>query len=433
MPGRDMWRIYGPVIAIALAGFLVALLLMDPAPPKTIRFGAGAPGGAYHAYAERYQRLLEEQGVTVELVDTAGSIDNLRLLEDGFIDVALVQGGLTGVSEQKALRSLGGMFEEPFWVFVRDGTVASDFGNLKTARLSIGPEGSGTRALASTLQSAYGEGWTNGARLALSTRESEASLRGGEIDAAAFAASPDAPYIQAFLQTEGLRLLPFDRAEAIARRTDGLSSVVLLQGVANIGANIPERDVPLVAAVSQLVVRGDVHPAIEAILLDAALAIHTERSLFSQAGRFPNAESTELPVSKQTTRFYRDGPSFLRRYFPFSVANFLDRAWVLAIPLLTLAFPLVRAAPPIYRWRVRRRIYVWYRDLRALEEEGRATPAGEPRKSVISRLERLQADIGNLDVPLSYTDDLYRLRSHVEFVKQLLCAEQGAPVVMPGS
>jgi uncharacterized protein len=171
-------------------------------------------------------------------------------------------------------------------------------------------------------------------------------------------------------------------------------------------------------------VRDDIHPAIEAVLLDAALAIHSEPSVFSSAGRFPNVQNADLPVSRQTTRFYRDGPSFLRRYFSFGVANFLDRAWVLAIPLLTLAFPLVRAAPPLYRWRVRRKIYVWYKDLRALEEEGRATPEGEPRTSVISRLERLQADIGELDVPLSYTDDLYRLRSHVEFVKQLL----GAPV-----
>ncbi|MDP3461099.1 MAG: TAXI family TRAP transporter solute-binding subunit [Hyphomonas sp.] len=420
MRGSGMWRIYGPVIAIAVAGLLIALFLMDPAPPNTIRFGAGAPGGAYHAYAERYQRLLAEQGVDVELVDTAGSIDNLRLLEDGFIDVALVQGGLTGVSEEKSLRSLGGLFEEPFWVFVRANVPARDFGDLKGLRLSIGPDGSGTRALASSLQTAYGGDWAATARLGLSTREAEAALRAGEIDAAAFAASPDAPYVQSLLRAEGIRLLPFERAEAIARRGDGLSSAILLRGVADIGADIPAQDVALVAAVSQLVVRKDVHPAIEAVLLDSALAIHSDKSLFSPAGRFPNAENTDLPVSKQTARFYRNGPSFLRRYFPFSVANFLDRAWILAIPLLTLAFPLVRAAPPIYRWRVRRKIYIWYKDLRALEEEGRATPAGEPRTSVLSRLERLQVDIGKLDVPLSYTDDLYRLRSHVEFVKQLL-------------
>ncbi len=424
MPGRDMWRIYGPVIAVAVLGFVIALSMMDPAPPKSIRFGAGAPGGAYHEYAQRYQRLLAEQGVEVELVDTAGSIENLRMLEEGFLDAALVQGGLAGPNEAADLRSLGGLFEEPFWVFVRSGVAAEDFGDLRGLRLSIGVEGSGTRALALDLQRTYGGDWPDASQMGLSSADAQAALRAGEIDAAAFAASPDAAYVRAMLEAEDIRLLPFARADAIARREEGLASVILLRGVTDIGADIPAQDVPLVAAVSQLVVRKDIHPALESVLLDAATAIHSEPSLFTPAGRFPNAGNADLPVSKQTARFYRDGPSFLRRYFPFSVANFLDRAWILAIPLLTLAFPLVRAAPPLYRWRVRRKIYIWYKDLRALEEEGRATPEGEPRTSVLSRLERLQADIGGLDVPLSYTDDLYRLRSHVEFVKQLL----GAPV-----
>ena len=207
MPGRDMWRIYGPVIAVAVAGFALALFLMDPAPPQKVRFGAGSPGGAYHEYAERYQRLLAEQGVEVELVDTAGSIDNLRLLEDDFLDVALVQGGLTGIGEAKALRSLGGLFEEPFWVFVREDAEVSAFGDLRDLRVSIGPDGSGTRALATALQTAYGGTWENSARLAMPTREAEAALRAGELDAPAFAASPDPAYIKSLMHADGIRLL----------------------------------------------------------------------------------------------------------------------------------------------------------------------------------------------------------------------------------
>ncbi len=427
MPGRDMWRVYGPVLTIALIGFILALILMAPAPPQKIRFGAGAPGGAYRAYAERYQHLLGEEGVEVELVDTAGSIDNLRLLEDGVIDVALVQGGLAGTGERERLRSVGGLFEEPFWVFVRESLPARDFGDLRDLRVSIGADGSGTRALSRRLQNAYGGEWPERARLSLATREAEAALLAGEIDAAAFAASPDAAYIRSLMRAQGVRPLAFERAEAIARRAEGLSSVILLRGVVDIGADIPERDVPLLAAVAQLAVRKDIHPAIEALLLDSALTIHSERSLFSPAGRFPNAENTDLPVSRQVLRYYRDGPSFLRRYFPFAVANFLERAWVLAIPLLTLAFPLVRAAPPIYRWRVRRKIYVWYKDLRQLEEKGRALPPGVSRNGVQRELEKLQIEIGKLDVPLSYTDDLFRLRSHIEFVKQLLISPEPVP------
>lgn len=424
MPGRDFWKIYGPLIAVALIGFIWALSAMDPAPPKSIRFAAGAPGGAYYAYAERYQRLLEEQGIEVHLVDTQGSIDNLRMLEAGEVDVAIVQGGLATSRDAELLRSAGGIFEEPFWVFVRADHPAQSFGELRGARLSIGAEGSGTRALALSIQQQYGGVWPEAARQSLGSTDSQAALFAGEIDAAAFAASPGAAYIQALMRSGEVRLLPFDRAEALARREESLSAVTLIRGVIDVGADLPSEDVPLVAAIAQLTVHKDIHPAIEAVLLDTAMLIHSEPSLFNKGGQFPNMTTVDLPVSKQVARYYQDGPSFLRRYFPFSVANFLDRAWVLAIPLLTLAFPLVRAAPPIYRWRVRRKIYVWYKDLRELEAQGRALPKGAARLSVEKQLERLQIEVGKLEVPLSYTDDLYRLRSHIEFVKQLLVSSE---------
>lgn len=426
MPGRDFWKIYGPLIAVALIGFIWALSAMKPAPPQSIRFAAGAPGGAYHDYAQRYQRLMQEQGIEVELIDTAGSIDNLRMLEAGEVDVAIVQGGLATPEDASILRSAGGIFEEPFWVFVRADHPAQSFGDLRTARLSIGLAGSGTRALAQTLQQQYGGEWPEASRLALGSAESQAALSAGEIDAAAFAAAPGAAYVQALMRSEAVRLLPFDRANALARREEALSAVTLIRGVVDVGADLPSQDVPLVAAIAQLTVHEDIHPAIEALLLDTAMLIHSDPSIFTQGGAFPNMSSVDLPVSKQVARYYQDGPSFLRRYFPFGVANFLERAWVLIIPLLTLAIPLIRVAPPIYRWRVRRKIYVWYKDLRELEQQGRALPVGEARGGVEKQLERLQIEVGKLDVPLSYTDDLYRLRSHIEFVKQLLLSVKPA-------
>ena len=113
---RDFLKVYWPLIAVALLGLIIAFMLMDPAPPKKIRFAAGAPGGAYHVYAERYQRLLAEQGVQVDLVDTAGSVENL------------VQGGLASGHDREMLRSLGGLFPEPFWVFVRSDAGVNAFG-----------------------------------------------------------------------------------------------------------------------------------------------------------------------------------------------------------------------------------------------------------------------------------------------------------------
>ncbi|WP_375208668.1 TAXI family TRAP transporter solute-binding subunit [Hyphomonas jannaschiana] len=423
---RDFLKVYWPLIAVAAVGLIAALMVMDPAPPKKIRFAAGAQGGAYHAYAERYQRLMQAQGVEVSLVDTAGSIENLRLLDEGEVDVALVQGGLASRQDREQLHSLGGLFPEPFWVFVRAGNGINTFGDLRGYRFAIGPDGSGTRALALSLQSEFGGTWPTTAQMTLSGSEAADALRAGAVDAVAFAASVEAPYVQDLLRDPAVKLLPFERAPALARRQDALSAVTLLRGVIDIGADIPATDVPLVAPVAQLAIRKDIHPAIEALLIDSAMAIHGDGSLLSAAGSWPDPDATDLPVSSQARRYYRDGPSFLRRYFSFDVANFLDRAWVLAIPLLTLLFPLVRAAPPIYRWRVRRKIYVWYKDIRELEARGRASPTPEERARIVKELQDLQEEIGAVDVPLSYTDDLYRLRSHVEFVKQLVMNPKGA-------
>jgi uncharacterized protein len=327
------------------------------------------------------------------------------------------------------LRSLGGLFYEPFWVFVRDDAGITDFGSLRTARFAIGPVGSGSRMLGLELQDEFDGVWPDAARNSLSGTAAAEALIAGDLDAAGFAASPDAPYVQTLLRAPGISLLPFERAEALSRRQPALAAVTLLRGVVDIGADVPKRDVPLVAPVAQLLVNKSLHPAIEALLVDSASAIHQDGSLLARAGTFPDADATDLPISRQAARYYENGPSFLRRYFSFDVANFLDRAWILAIPLLTLLFPLVRVAPPIYRWRVRRKIYIWYEDLRDLEARGRAMPTKEERMAITDELEDLQAEIGELDVPLSYTDDLYRLRSHVEFVKHLVMNTRPTPGV----
>ena len=288
----------------------------------------------------------------------------------------------------------------------------------------------GTRMLALELETDYGGEWVDASRLSLSGNAAATALLAGEIDAAAFAASIEASYVDRLLRSDEVRLMRFDRAPALARRHEALSDIVLLRGVVDIGLNVPAEDVPLVAPVAQLVVRKDLHPAIESLLMDAAMAIHSEGTLLAAGGRYPDPDVTDLPITDQARRYYQDGPSFLRRYFSFDVANFLERAWILAIPLLTLLFPLVRVAPPIYRWRVRRKIYVWYADLRELEDRGRAAESQETCNRVLDDLENLQAEIGAVEVPLSYTDDLYRLRSHVEFVKQLVRGRN--PVTVAG-
>lgn len=417
---REFFNAYWPFIAVGLGGLIFAMLFIEPAPPRKISFAVGSPSGAYHAYAERYQRILGDQGVKVDILETAGSVENLRLVRDGDADIALVQGGIASTEMDPDLYSLGGLFPEPVWVFVQTDLALTDFGQLRDKSMAIGSSGSGTYALALQLQSEWDGAWAASSRKQMGSMAAARALQNGELDAAFFVAAVDAPYLQPLFDDPDLTLMPFARAEALARRFPSLAPQMLLRGVLDIGKNHPNADVPLIAPTAQILVGEDVHPAIQAVLLDAAQAIHSEGSLLAPAGTFPDAKLTDLPLSSEARRYFRNGPTALRRWFSFAWANFLERSWVLLIPLITLTIPLVRVAPPIYRWRVRRKIYVWYSDLRSLEVRGRSADSREERQQIISELRKLQIDAGKIEVPLSYTDDLYRLRSHIEFVGDLL-------------
>ena len=361
---KDALKVYAPLALVLIASIWLALSLIDPAPPKKVTFASGGSGGAYYSLAQQYKAALAENDVEVDVLETRGSIENLDLLMTGKADIAFIQGGLAGPENREALRSLAGMFHEPFWVFVREGVPADDFGDLRTVRLAIGGEGSGTRALAVDLQETWGGDWTPTSRSTPSGLAAASALKAGDLDAAAFSASIDAPYIADLLETPGIRLLPFDRAPALARRTSALDEVTLYRGILDLERDVPSADIPLIASVAQLAVNKDLHPAIQSLLLEASEDIHSGNSAFAPAGAFPDKSLIDMPLSGEAERYWKNGPSFLRNYFSFHLANFLERAWVFLIPLITLMIPLVRVAPPIYRWQVRRKIYIWYKDLR---------------------------------------------------------------------
>ena len=416
---KDFLKVYWPLIVFSVIGMIVAFRFVEPPPPKSVTFAAGGIDGAYYAYAQDYAALMAEEGVAVTVLETAGSVENLALLEAGDADIALLQGGIAERTRDDFALSLGGLFYEPLWVFTRLENT-TDFGDLRTARLAIGGQGSGSRALGLHIQNEWGGSWPETTRLALGGQQAAAALKAGEIDAMLTTASVDASYVRDLLETSDIQLLAFENAPGLSRRAPALAATILLEGVVDIGENIPAEDISMVAPVAQLTVRKDLHPAIHALLLETGSQVHSDGTLISIAGTFPDGRYSDLPLSAEARRYYDRGPSTLRRFFSFNIANFLERAWVLLIPLVTLLIPLVRVAPPVYRWRIRRKIYVWYSDLRDLEAQGRAAKSGADRLIVRQQIDKLQEETGKVDVPLSYTDDLYRLRNHIRFVQNIL-------------
>lgn len=412
---------FGPAILIALAGLLVAWQFVNPAPPREITIATGHPDGAYHLFATRYAERLAELGIALHVRATAGSLENVALLREGAVDLAFVQGGTGGEDDADTLVSLGSLYYEPLWVFYR-GAATDRLNVLAGRRIAIGEPGSGTRSVALTLLTDNFIDTDSADVLPLAGQAAADALLDGTIDAAFLVAAPEAPVVQRLLHGTGIRLLSFARAAAYAQTHHYLSAVTLPEGIVDLQANIPDRDTALLAPTANLAARADFHPALTGLLLQIAGDVHRAGSLFSRPGEFPNEHHLEFPLDKAAARYYRHGPPLLQRYLPFWTAELIDRMKVMLVPLLTLLVPLAKVMPPVYRWQVRKKIYRWYRQLREMDIDDLSQTDRERRAELLRRLQTIEDEVRKVTVPLSYADELYNLRLHIDMVRRRLHA-----------
>jgi TRAP-type uncharacterized transport system substrate-binding protein len=396
-----------------------------------VTLATGQENSAYEEFGRKYATLLARDGIKVEPQRSLGSEDNLQRLIDGRADIAFVQSGSTSESqaERRSLVSLGSLFTEPVWLFLREGGRGKkdrkldvrSLTQLKGLRINLGPEGTGVPRLFRQVLAVNG---VEPGQLTISSLENTPAtveLLAGRIDGLVFSSAPEAPLIQMLLQTPGIKLFDFRQAEAYTRRLPFLTHVVLPRGIVDLGRDIPAQDFHLIAPTATLVAREDLHPALVDQFVKAAIEIHGGAGWFSQQGQFPSPKYTEIPVAREAAKYYRDGPPFLQRYLSFWLANLFDRLWVVVVALAALVIPLSKIVPPLYVWRIRSRVYRWYGQLRAVEQAlENAAPENQEqvRTDLLRRLDDIEVRVNHISIPLSYADALYGLRSHINFVRQ---------------
>jgi TRAP transporter TAXI family solute receptor len=422
--------VWGWILAVCLASLIATyLVFVEPPPPHKLVIASGGRNGAYFHYAQRYAEDLQKQGVTLEVRETAGSVENLRLLgrNDSDVAIAIVQGGVAGAEEIQQFHALGSLYREPLWVFYRGDQPLGRPSQLAGKRIGTGPPGSGTHAVAMQLLKLNGlvesPHSQDGLRTVLVEKDVAAaarSLQAGELDAAFIVAAFEADYIQSLLNDRGVNLLNFDQQDAYHRRFRFLAPVTLPAGIVNPGQNIPGRDIALLAPTAMLVVRKDFHPALVPLLLAAATRIHGKGDVMSNPREFPSESYCDFAVSDDAKHYYRSGQPVLQRLLPFWVASLVDRTKVMLIPLVMLMMPLLRTAPPLMRWRTRRKIYLWYSDLRDIDQRLADGLSGSDLEQALARLKDIEHRVAHVDVPLSYMEEFYHLRLHLAMLQHLI-------------
>jgi TRAP-type uncharacterized transport system substrate-binding protein len=410
------------LVALLVAGAWWAFGAWAPAPPRTVVMATGPEGSAYAVFGARYRAILARSAVDLRLLSTAGAVENLARLRDpaSGVSVAFGQAGTATAEDARVLASLGTVFYEPLWLFHRGLDPEQAYAGLRGKRLSIGPEGSGTRALALRTLALGGVDSRSADLLPLDSGEAADRLARGEIDAAAIVTSWESPVVHQLLTTPGVALASFPRADAHLALNPHLSKLVLPAGVGDMGRNIPPADVVLVAPKASLVVRRDLHPALQYLLLNAAAEVHSSPGLFQRAGQFPAPEAIDLPLSEDARQFHKSGRPFLQRYLPFWLAVLAERLLVLLVPVVGVVYPLVRSAPALYAWTMRRRVFRLYGELKLVEIEMEGRAAAGSAEALLARLDDLDERASRLRVPRGHAALAYTLRHHIRLVRERL-------------
>jgi TRAP transporter TAXI family solute receptor len=430
---RDLVVAGAPFILLALVLLIGAYFILDPNPPKQVVLATGPEGTDYAEFGRRYAAELKKSGITVVLKESQGSSANRRLLRDPKenVDFAFVLGGsserlrnIDEDDEQIKLESLGSLFYDPVWIFFRESAVKgrklTSLAQLEGLRVNYGGRGSGVSNVANKILNANGIERDEVKATRLDQTPAVVDFLAGKLDVLFFVSAPESPMVQMLLRTPGVGLFEFPQAEAYARLFPFLTPVVMPRGVVDLARDLPPRDVSLVSSTTMLVTREDTHPALVQLFVQAAHKIHSGAGWLSKAGQFPSGKITDLPVAEEAERFYKSGPPLLERHLPFWVANLIDRMWVALFSIIAVLIPLSRVIPPIYALRIRSRIFRWYRELRQIEDDmSRKDPE---REKLTDRLDKLDAKAERINVPLAYTDELYRLRQHIRLVRERLQA-----------
>jgi TRAP transporter TAXI family solute receptor len=391
-----------------------------PSPPSRVTIATGRKGTTFDYFGERYRRLFARAGIELDIRETAGALENLKLLRDrnSNVQIAFTTGGISNRTQAPELRSMGLIFNVPFWVFYRSHQSLDSLTQFKGKRIAVGPEGSGARYDAERILSRAKIDAENTELLPLAGDSAVEALKAGKVDAALLVGGSNAPSVETLLNAPNVRLFNFSSADAFTRVFPDLVRLLLPKEVVQLDPPIPPDDITLVGTTAKVLVRDDLHPAIIQLLAQGLKEEHSGAGLFQRSGEFPALDDPEYAVPSVAIEYYKNGPSLLAKYLPLWTTTYVQRTIAFLIAALAIVFPAFGFAPRLYEWFVRQRFRQLYQRLRAIEN-------ALQERLTTTKAEALIVELGNIDratisVPMRHSDLYFMLRYHLDQTRSRL-------------
>ena len=419
------WQTFKLTAIVGIVGIgSLALIYFIPTPPSKVVMATAFKGASFEYYGRQYQEIFARSHVELELRETAGAVENLKLLQDPNSDVqiAFVTGGLSDAKHAPGVLSLGTVYDQPFWIFYPANEQFDQLAQLKGKRIAVGPVGSATRHTAEQVLRKGGVNSETATFLPFAGSDADKALNDGQVDAVWIIGVPEATAVQSFLRNPNVRPMSFPMSEAFTRIFPDLARMTLPQGTVDIERVIPSNDVQLIGTKSKVLVRSDLHPEIVQLLLQTMKEVHGGADLFHRSGEYPNGTDSEYTVAATAIDFYKNGPSFMQRHLPLWLSVHVQRAIAVLVTGIALGLPLLHFVPQGFNWMTRRRLLHWYAQLKALEA---SFDSSENHKDLLDKqaeIESIEEAVSKTHFPLTFPDQVYNLRSHIDFVRRKIAS-----------
>jgi TRAP transporter TAXI family solute receptor len=292
---------------------------------RHLSIATGGTGGVYYPYGGALARVLTahvpQVNATAEV--TGASVDNLKLLQLGRVDLAFTladslaeaQAGSGPFRDTGAIanaRTLAVLYTNLMHVVVMNGSGIQRLADLRGRVVSVGSPGSGTELMADRLlQAADLDPHRDIRRHTLGAAESASALKDGKVDAFFWTGGVPTPAVQDLAATPGVTIALLSQAELVPRlqltyRGDLYKLMVIPSG----SYRGMDADVPVAGAMNLLVASRD---------LDEQLAFDIVRTMFDQRDALiaghpearhlavpPGPDSSPAPFHPGAIRYYKE-------------------------------------------------------------------------------------------------------------------------------
>lgn len=418
---RRRWALfYLPLMLLTLAALWWSATSWKALPPTRVLIAAGSQQGSYAQLAQRYAEHLEQLGLSAEIVyseSQKGSLERVRAGDNA--DIGFAHGiYASSIRDVQALAVIG---REPVWIFTQLPGLTS-LSQAKGLKLAAGTADSSSRSAARTLLTHAGVRETEVTFVNTAGLDAANALLDGTVDLLFEAAGEDAQAIRLLNQSNLVHLLGTERAGALSAQEPRLQSILLPQGAIELRGDVPPRDLILMGMQTHLLVRPDMHPALQRAVVDAAIEIHQFPSFLQRHGQFPGFRGSDFPLSPHARALSLGSRPWLESLLPYRLAQWAELLLYAVLPVMLISGFLLAWIPRLFDWRISAAMQNFYGELKFLETDIEKTVTEDPMslRRLLGQLDNIEKQVTQLDLPAEFSERWYTLREHLAAARERL-------------